>query len=594
MADGTKGVVRVGSLAELKEKGCLVVSGRHGPIAVFHHNGKVYALDNRCPHMGFPLHRGTVQDGILTCHWHHAQFDLASGCTFNLFADDVPVYPVELRHGEVFVTAERARHGQSEHWFGRLQEGLEQTIGLVIAKAVIALLEDGVDYREIVKRGVLYGTRNRAAGWASGLTILSAMANVCRHVPLEEQFLALYQGLLHVAFDCAGQPPRRDLKPLGTAGLDAATLRRWFRRFVEVRDSEGAERCLLTALALDLRPAEVSEMMLAAATDHFYLDGGHVVDFINKAFEALECIGWKAAPEVLPSLVGQLTRARRSEESQAWRQPVDLVPLLRGAFEELPARIERGRGRSWQATGRFAEALLGESPQDIVAALNGALEEGATPVALAQEIAYAAAMRICRFGTANEFGDWIAVLHTFSYANALHCALQRGVSVDLVRGIYHGAMSVYLDRFLNVPPARLPEEKGETGPETEAQEILDALLERMDTQQRVDDSARLVHRYLSLGLPAEGLFRALAQAVLREDAEFHTFQMLEAGLRQYEVWKGTPRANHILIAVARYLGAHSPTERARYQTARIALRLHRGDNLHEEQGAEVALSKEPV
>ena len=54
-----------------------------------------------------------------------------------------------------------------------------------------------------------------------------------------------------------------------------------------------------------------------------------------------------------------------------------------------------------------------------------------------------------------------------------------------------------------------------------------------------------------------------------------TFQMLEAGLRQYEALRGTPRADHIFVAVTRYLAAHSPTDRARQQTARIALRLHR-------------------
>ena len=55
-----------------------------------------------------------------------------------------------------------------------------------------------------------------------------------------------------------------------------------------------------------------------------------------------------------------------------------------------------------------------------------------------------------------QFGDWIAVLHTFTYANALHQALQRGANPELARGVYHGAISVYLDRFLNIPPARLP------------------------------------------------------------------------------------------------------------------------------------------
>jgi nitrite reductase/ring-hydroxylating ferredoxin subunit len=580
----TNGAVRVGSLAELKGQGCRVVTGQHGPIAVFYHNDRVYAVDNRCPHMGFPLHRGTVQDGILTCHWHHARFDLASGCTFNLFADDVPTYPVEVRDGDVWLTPHRERQNAKEHWLKRLDEGMEQNISLVMAKAIIALQSEGVDYREIVRRGVLYGTRNRAAGWASGLTILTAMANLVPHLAPEEQYLALYQGLLHSARDCAGQPPRRDLQPLGNGDLDPATLTRWFRGSVEVRDSEGAERCLLTALERGLPIETVADMLFLAATDHFYLDGGHTVDFINKAFEALELIGWDAAPQVLPSVVGQLCRAGRAEESQSWRQPIDLVPLLRAASEDLPAMLAAGAGKRWEPSARFTETLLGDDPQGIVAALNEALRGGATPVQLAQEVAYAASLRICRFGTQNEFGDWIAVLHTFTYANAFQQALGRAGNPALLRGIYHGAMRVYLDRFLNIPPARLPDVRksnGSVDPDTLRAE----LLAQMDTRQQVDESALLVARYLADGHPAGALLQSLGTALLREDAEFHTFQMLEAGARQYGALGDTPRAQHVLIAVTRYLAAHSPTDRARQQTARIALRLHRGDALYEDEAA---------
>src|SRR6202040_310100 len=85
--------VRAGTLEELKSKGRLLVHGPHRPILVVEEQDRVYALDNRCPHMGFPLDRGSVEDGILTCHWHHARFDLASGCTFDLWADDVPTCP---------------------------------------------------------------------------------------------------------------------------------------------------------------------------------------------------------------------------------------------------------------------------------------------------------------------------------------------------------------------------------------------------------------------------------------------------------------------------------------------------------------------
>jgi nitrite reductase/ring-hydroxylating ferredoxin subunit len=97
----TTNFVRAGSLQELKAKGQFVVRGSHRPILVVYAHDRVFAFDNCCPHMGFPLERGSVEDGILTCHWHHARFDLESGCTFDLWADDVPTCPVEVRDLEV-------------------------------------------------------------------------------------------------------------------------------------------------------------------------------------------------------------------------------------------------------------------------------------------------------------------------------------------------------------------------------------------------------------------------------------------------------------------------------------------------------------
>ena len=83
----------------------------------------------------------------------------------------------------------------------------------------------------------------------------------------------------------------------------------------------------------------------------------------------------------------------------------------------------------------------------------------------------------------------------------------------------------------------------------------------------------------------QALIATLAHAVLREDAGFHAYQMLEAGVRQFGAWGDTDEGRHILIAVARYLAAHSPTERASLQTADIARRLMRGGELHQEAGS---------
>jgi nitrite reductase/ring-hydroxylating ferredoxin subunit len=125
--------VRAGSIEELKAKGQLVVRGPHRPILVVYARERVFAFDNRCPHMGFPLDRGSVEDGILT--WHHARFDLASGCTFDLWADDVPTCLVEVRDAEVWVKPTFGYADPVAHWRGRLHDGLAHNLGLVIAKA---------------------------------------------------------------------------------------------------------------------------------------------------------------------------------------------------------------------------------------------------------------------------------------------------------------------------------------------------------------------------------------------------------------------------------------------------------------------------
>jgi hypothetical protein len=325
-----------------------------------------------------------------------------------------------------------------------------------------------------------------------------------------------------------------------------------------------------------------------------FADTGHSLDFINKAFECLDLIGWEHAPAVLPTVVGQMVAARGAEESTAWRQPVDLVALCDEGASQLPQLFAAGRGvRGWSDHAPLARELLGDDPAKIIDALKAAIRAGAAPADLSRSLAYAAALRVARFGNANEHTDWETAHHVFTYANAVDQMLKRigSASPDghgaAVRGVLHGAMALYLTRYLNVPPARIPGEGGDQLDElpADAEMIRAALLDAFDRQRQVDLAARLVARHLTLGHSPQALIATLARALLREDAGFHAYQMLEAGVRQSAAWGDTGEGRHILIAVARYLAAHSPTERAALQTADIARRLMRGSELHQEAGS---------
>ena len=78
-----------------------------------------------------------------------------------------------------------------------------------------------------------------------------------------------------------------------------------------VRHREAAERTLLTAIAASTPPAALADLLLAAATDRAFADGGHSLDFINKAFECLDLIGWEHAAAVLPTVVGHMVAGAR-------------------------------------------------------------------------------------------------------------------------------------------------------------------------------------------------------------------------------------------------------------------------------------------
>ena len=91
--------------------------------------------------MGFPLARGICEDGVLTCYWHYARFDLDSGGAFDIWAGDVRTYPVTVRDNAVYVDLRETQSVDEryEQELPRLEKALEQGIALNQAKAVLAM-----------------------------------------------------------------------------------------------------------------------------------------------------------------------------------------------------------------------------------------------------------------------------------------------------------------------------------------------------------------------------------------------------------------------------------------------------------------------
>ncbi len=560
--------ILVGKRAELEERKVITVRASDRPVAVFWNEGEPLAVDNRCPHMGFPLDKGSVKDGILTCHWHHARFALKGGCAFDLFADDVPYYDIKVTGEDVEVASDPASNGGVDYLRARLRRGMEQNLSLIQAKSIVGMRHANLSTKAILREIVDFGSESHDE-WRDGMTLVSLMGQLDETLDEETRVHGLAWAASRVANNCAGQPRRRERGRLDNAEDSFERLQSWFKEFVMMRHRDGAERALLTASAQAESNRHRQRILATGILQRVFADTGHLFDFANKALELGEFLDADAHalwPQILPLLVEEAVAGQGEEDKASWRSPTDLVALVKEAEKALPG-IQIGNA---QPSIDLSERFLGDDPERIVAGVVEALRSGVNPIAIARAIANAAAWRMARFSSANELGDWFNPTHTFIYSNAVVNALKRSLSPELLPALLHGAMAVYQDRFLNVPAAPYPAES-----DSPSEGVLDDLLESFNHAPDPRSAVERVVAFVRHGGSIQKLADRLSWAVIREDLDFHKLQTVEAA---YQLSKDIEdkEARALLFAGAtRYIAMHCPTPRARLKTTLTAIKLHR-------------------
>src|SRR5438045_8661405 len=114
--------IKVADLADVREGSSRAVKVDGRSIALFQHQGSVYATDNQCPHMGYPLTRGRVRNGVLTCDWHGWSYDMNGGGCFTGGCADLDTFPVEIRDGGIYLDVPTGGSERKDAHFRLLQE----------------------------------------------------------------------------------------------------------------------------------------------------------------------------------------------------------------------------------------------------------------------------------------------------------------------------------------------------------------------------------------------------------------------------------------------------------------------------------------
>ncbi|MCC6620329.1 MAG: Rieske (2Fe-2S) protein [Deltaproteobacteria bacterium] len=433
--------IRAGALADLAPGGARVVSHDGLRIAVFRTaDGALAALDDRCPHEGYPLAKGFVNQGVVTCRWHAFRYDLKTGRC--LVGDEhARVFPVRVidDHIEVGVAAPD-RDALRRRAEASLEHGLERRRRGQVARDVVRLLEAGATPRDVMRHAIHFDAARAPYGTthvpALAWDLLGRLPGIAARLGEDGVVAALLQPLDLCADPLARHPPRPRPAP-EDPGPDPDAALVTLRARVEAEDADGAEALVRGAVLIRGETLATLADWLGALVDDHLLDFGHAAIYLPKLLAWLSDEPPSSLDLVLGAFTRGVTLGTREELVPEWGA---YTRHLDDGFMGPPATLEALR-----------EALV-DGPRDaVVPAVRRALADHPRDRVIDQ-LVLAASLHLLRYDLAVERDPtvqegWLDVTHALTLSSAL-----RDAPPDHDRLVLLAAAFIHARRGLHAPP----------------------------------------------------------------------------------------------------------------------------------------------
>ena len=409
------------ALDRLRASGRASVKIGQKQLALFLHEGTVHACNNRCPHEGYPLVEGALDNGcMLTCHWHNWKFDLRSGAN-HYGGDSLRIYPVKVESDVVFVDV---RDAPAEE---RVQQALQQLDAAMadhdtprIARELARLGRAGAPPERALAHAIArshehlrYGMTHAYAGAEVWLRLRDTLSDEAARLA------AASEALSHIAYDTLREPAFAfEIDP--SARWDAAT----FLAAVEAQHESTAASLLVAALNDGLAFTDLEPTLAGTALAH-YNDFGHALIYLEHLRGLVARLGPAVQRPLLLAWLRMLVYATRE----------DLLPDFRhyaSALARWPAQPTVNADGA--DVGIDLGPFVGRSVRDTLAATCAAAAHS-TPLQLHHALLRVASLHLLRFDpnverrTDNPVADnvgWLDFSHalTFGHAVRLQCTRQ--------------------------------------------------------------------------------------------------------------------------------------------------------------------------
>lgn len=292
-------------------------------LAVFNVSGDIYAVDNRCPHEGYPLSEGVVDEQCqLTCNWHNWKFRLRDGACV-LGSDDVRAYPTKIEDGYVWIDlSDPPLEVVEQNIFRGLHAAFGDQEFDRICRELSRLHVNGLDPLSAVRQAIAWSYDRLEFGYGHAYAASADWLTLARRYAgqWELQLVCLAEAIEHMAHD-ALRYPAYPFQETGEPFTPEA-----FAAAVEAEERQRVEGMVLQGLADGLHWAEMRQAFANAALAH-YNSFGHALIYVYKTAQLIEALGPTVEPFLLPPLARHFCYATRE----------DLIPEFGGYADAAAA-----------------------------------------------------------------------------------------------------------------------------------------------------------------------------------------------------------------------------------------------------------------
>lgn len=543
--------VKVAELKDISEGNPKAVKFEGRSIALFLHKGCIYATDNQCPHMGYPLTRGRVRNGVLTCDWHGWSYDMGGGGCFTGGCDDLDTFPVEVRNGEIYINVKSGGSRRKDAHFLLLKEGLLSEDTWILSKAIAIMLAKGVSEGETLKLLVKHmgrhiATEREANDGGRQLALTVNGIKVARQYQPDDRLIPLMMAARGASGRAGDRPEVQPLpQPVGWEKLES-----WIRVLSEDKTWEGIEKSLITARRLGGNDDKIVPLLYECAVEPFFLGHSNNLLHISYLAELLEEFGWNQVEELVCNLAAKMLGRGRGAPDEVRRTAIERFKAINPFIDDLAKDSAVDSAADYDEEA-LAEGLVSGDLSKTFDAVSEALRSKVDLNRMVTTMVLTAADRMARTPV-NMSPGWGGLSWEMNLASSVRTALRYGGFKVAAKALYHVAWQFFSDRWINIKSRPLSESRGTAKSEAPDEDAALQLVLGSIEKIQVQDVGRQAREYLNSGFSGDRLLYEMGQSILRDDNGWDLLHTLRTVFEEWQLCEGHPARNQLLVGLARW------------------------------------------